>query len=112
MLASAALLYAFAVDREAQGEFDTRDSTPYDGLAYVQLAVSIAVGALIGRSWVLLLPLFELAFGWTVAYSVAEGHAAADVLISTPFVAAVHTVALGIGLVARRLGSRYRRRSQ
>ena len=105
---SVLLLRLAAQDREAQGEFDERSSDPYAPLLYLQLFASFAVGLGIETRWVFALPLLVLAGGWTFALPVAQGHAAADVLIRTTFMAVGDLVAVGLGRVARR----WRRRSR
>jgi hypothetical protein len=103
------LLYAVAQDRESQGEFDERaGGGPYNWLLTLQWVASVGVGTAIETRWVLVLPLLVVGGGWTFAYQVAEGHAAADVLINTTIVAVGDLVAIGLGRFVRRYRGRSR----
>ena len=99
---SVVLLYVAAQDRGAQGEFDERSTSPYFPLFCVQLFASLALGLKMEPPWVFVLPLLVLAGGLMFGVPVAQGHAAADILINTTLLAAGDLVAMGLGRAARR----------
>ena len=110
LLGSALLFSFYAEERSSQGE--SGSSLSVDWVTPALFVSSVVIGALIGRLWVLLVPLSAaFAIGWPIAWSTADGHALADVLIWMPLEAILNTAAAGVGVGMRRFASRFARPS-